>query len=289
MQSLNELVRNIADGKRAAHAFACEGIAGEARSAFVTALAQGLECTSEDEGARPCGRCPACRQVAAGTSLDVVHMNKSTGSGKTARAVYKVDDASTFIERLSMGAYGRYLIGIIDDADSMSEVVQNKLLKTLEEPGENTVIILAVSNRDNLLSTVRSRCSDIRISDYLNTDREMYGAADEDQDMLHAGGAVTSEKQLQTMKELSGLIRDRKSNFYEFRNLMDKNIKSREEALLFLDILEDDLRDTLRNDERLGVRKESAAGIELASIARMDIRREMAYSKALRRLYLEFR
>ena len=108
MQSINELVMNITEGARAAHAFACEGRAGEARRAFINDLAAGLLCTSPEAGARPCGRCPSCLQAAAGTSLDIVRMSRSTGASKTGRETYRVDDAAAFIERLSMGSYGRH-------------------------------------------------------------------------------------------------------------------------------------------------------------------------------------
>lgn len=276
MRELNKLVKNITDGTRAAHAFIVEGRAGEERNSFVTALAQGLECTDPDENHRPCRICPSCRQVAAGTSLDVVRMNKSTGSGKTARTTYKVDDAAEFIERLAMGAYGRYLIGIIDEADSLSEVIQNKLLKTLEEPGRNTILILAASNRDNLLSTVRSRCSDIRLAEYCGGDSE------------NADIQVTAR----SITEVSNMLRDRNCRFHEFRTAVDKHIKSREDALMLLDSFEDDMRQSLHES---GIHGEHASAqiaarnIEAAAVARMDIRREMTYSKALKRLFLELR
>ena len=274
-QELGRLVMSIADGTRAAHAFVIEGAAGEARRDFVNALAQGLECTSPDEGTRPCGICPACRQVAAGTSLDVVHMQKSKGSGKTARESYKVDDASEFIERLNMGAYGRYLIGIIDDADSLSEAIQNKLLKTREEPGPQTLILLAASNRDNLLSTVRSRCSDIRLSDMGMPEEELAPGEESD------------------YSDLIRMLEDRRCRFHEFRATLDKKIKSKEESLAFLDQFEDDLRQQMASmaghpADRAALQN-VAQGIELAAVTRMDIRREMAYGKALRRLFLELR
>ena len=310
MHTINDLVRNITNGGRAAHAFACEGMAGEARDAFVLGLVQGLECVCEDEGGRPCGKCPSCRQVAAGTSLDVVRMNKSQGSGKTSRPTYKVNDASEFIDRLSMGAYGRFLIGIIDDADSMSEVVQNKLLKTLEEPAPDTIIILAVSNKDNLLSTVRSRCSDVRIADYMpgtGTGAASQAATGDFQEGQDSRYEQLTDKQAEAYRQLAGMIMDRKSAFYEFRALLDKNVKSREEALLVLDVLEDNLRRCMTGgtgidaagiaaaedagviaDVNLGS-QEAAAYMELAATVRMDIRREMSHSRALKRLFLETR
>ena len=124
---LNSIIKSIAGGTSSAHAYIVEGRAVSAREEFINSLAMGLECLDPDAGARPCGHCSACRQVAAGSSMDVVRMQMSGKNG------YKVDDANAFSSRLDMGAYGRYLIGIIDDADSLSDIVQNKLLKTLED------------------------------------------------------------------------------------------------------------------------------------------------------------
>ncbi|MBQ6389908.1 MAG: hypothetical protein IJH90_09915 [Mogibacterium sp.] len=295
MQDINKLIADITDGARAAHAFAVEGRAGEARAAFIRQLAQGLECQAASVRARPCGVCPSCRQIAAGTSLDVIHMNKSQGSGRTARATYKVDDAGAFIERLGMGEYGRFLIGIIDDADSLSEVVQNKLLKTLEEPGPNTILLLGVSNRDNLLSTVRSRCSDIRMSDYAGFHADRSGNDTERPDSGNTGSSADPAQQ--AMQDIVRMLLDRKTAFHSYRTAIDKNIKSREEALSLLDLFEDELREQLFPDSGTAAHApgisltpaSAAACIELASVARMDMQNEMQFGKALRRLFLELR
>ena len=135
MRDIVELVENLRSGESAAHAYIIEGRSKEARNRFIGELISGLGCSS----------------------LDTVRMDMS---GKSA---YKVDDASAFSERLMMGAYGSFLAGIIDDADSMSEIVQNKLLKTIEEPHSSVVLLLGTSNPDHLLSTVRSRCMTLRV------------------------------------------------------------------------------------------------------------------------------
>ena len=277
MRNINDLVKNITEGTRAAHAFIIEGRSERGRSVFITSLAAGLECTSPDIGRRPCGSCPACRQAAAGTSMDIVRMSKSAGTGRSGRETYRVDDAAAFIERLSMGAYGRYLIGIIDDADMLSETIQNKLLKTLEEPAANTLILLGAANRDNLLSTVRSRCSDIRMADYVQDNgidddaaREEEKAAAEKSSALHRLADTTVSS----------------TAFFEFRASADKYLKTKEDALDFLDILEEDLRDwMIRGGEKSPA--DYARDIELLKICRMDIRREMNHSRAVRRLFLE--
>ena len=269
MQSIKELISSITDGSRAAHAFVIEGQNGEARSEFLSSLAAGLLCSHPDPAARPCGRCPACRQVAAGTSPDVIRMTKSISSGRSGRETYKTEDAAAFIERLSMGAYGRHLIGIIDDADLLSETIQNKLLKTLEEPSSGPIILLAASNRDNLLSTVRSRCAEVRL-------------ARSSQD--HDGQETDPEN----FEELINMIMREDTLFCDYRSMLDKTVKSREDAMSFLGGLESICRDhMLRSDA--GDSLKYASVIEMINTSRMDIRRDMNHTKALKRLFLEIR
>lgn len=275
MQTVHDLIENIAGGARAAHAFAVEGRSPEARSAFIGTLTAGLECTCEETGRRPCGKCPACLQVAAGTSMDVVRMSKSAGASKTGREVYRVTDASAFIERLSMGSYGRHLIGIIDDADTLSETIQNKLLKTLEEPAPDTILMLSVTNRDNLLDTVLSRVSCVRLADY-GLDGE---AAADDESRLTA-----------TLGPVAAMYADKSAAFHEVRSAIDKNVKSREDALALLDMMEDEFRSRMISsgsggDSRLS--EACAQAIEHINTARMDVRRDMNHSRALKRLFLE--
>ncbi len=268
MQSISDLIRNIGSG-RAAHAYIIEGRSGDPRDSFVQTLVSGLECDAEDPGARPCGSCPSCRQVAAGTCMDVVRMSKSTG--RSGNESYKTSDAADLIERLSMDPYGRYLIGIIDDADSLSETIQNKLLKTLEEPPGRTILLLTASNRDNLLETVRSRCSVIRLSDYAED----------------AGDGRQAVTEIHSTAEM---LISRKCRFCEFREAADKNIKSKEDAKLLLDALGDLAAEIMKDGAADRARaQEMARVIEISEKTRADIARDMNYSRALRRLYLELR
>lgn len=262
---MNGLIRDITDNARAAHAFIAEGRAGELRDEFVSRLISGLECTAQDAAQRPCGKCPSCRQIAAGSSMDIVRMSRTTS--KSGNSVYRADDAAAFIERLGMGSYGRFLIGLIDDADSMSEVVQNKLLKTLEEPADGTLLILAAANRDALLETVRSRCSVIRVSEYMGADEEE----------LRTAAAIA---------ETAELFMRPGCRFHEFRASLDKHIKSREDALQLLDAIED----TASQNMRAGISPAAMAQLAgLAETVRADILRDMNHAKALRRFFLESR
>ena len=262
MRSLSELINSINAGESSAHAYTIEGPSGKTRDSFVKELAAGLECLDGDAGSRPCGRCDACRQVAAGTSLDVVHMQMS---GKTS---YKTEDANAFAERLDMGAYGRYLIGIIDDAGSLSEIVQNKLLKTLEEPRQNVLLFLCTSNRDHLLSTVRSRCGGIRLADYTDVF---------DEEDAESREAVSAAAELLAQKD---------ALFCDYRESIEKNVKTKEDAQYLIDAAEDILRERMISGSDPAA---AAAGIELAERARSDTEQGMDKIRALKRLFLELR
>ncbi len=241
-----------------AHAFIVEGRTGETRDRFIRDFVKGLNCECAEVEARPCNSCASCRQIDAGTNMDIIHMDKS---GKTA---YKVEDAAAMMERLGMGSYGRHIIGVIDEADLLSESIQNKLLKTLEEPEEGAVIVLATTNRDNLLRTVRSRCNVVRIADY-----DGYSETND---------AIDSDEEIRDLADkLIG-----KEQFFTARAAIDKKIKSQEDAITLLGIMEDACRDKMVNNG-----SSWAGKVELIETARMDIYRGMQYGKALKRLFLE--
>lgn len=256
---LNAIIKSIAGGDSSAHAYIVEGKAGKGREDFIRDLSMGLECRCADVSSRPCGNCDACRQVAAGSSMDIVRMQMSGKNG------YKTEDANAFSSRLDMGAYGRYLIGIIDDADSLSETVQNKLLKTLEEPRPDVILLLGTSNPDHLLSTVRSRCSTIR----LQASQE---APDEDE-----SGKTEALRTAAAM--LCG-----EGAFCEFREAVEKCVKTRGDALMLIDEAEEEFRTRMKSGDMPAA---MADRLELCEKARVDIERDMDRNKALKRLRLE--
>lgn len=255
-RAVKGIIENITGGASSAHAYIVEGRSAQSRESVISEIAMGLECLDPDVSARPCGRCEACRQVAAGTSMDLIRMQMSGKKG------YNVKDAEPFVERLDMGAYGRFLIGIIDEADSLSETIQNKLLKTLEEPRGNVILLLGTSNRDRLLSTVRSRCSTI--------------GAD-------AGDADEETEAAENLRAAAEMLCGGRA-FHEFREVLEKSVKDRTDAPALISMAEDILRERMMSGDDPA---RMAAKLELCERARADIERDMDRSKALRRLFLE--
>lgn len=262
MKKLKDLIKSISDGGSSAHSYIVEGRSGKRRDDFLMRLVSCLECTDADVNNRPCGNCPACKQAAARTSPDIVYMQRSGKSG------YKVEDAVSFTERLGMRPYGRYLIGVIDEAELLSEILQNKLLKTLEEPLDNVILLLSTSRSDELLSTVRSRCSLIRIEEY-----DGYLGTED-------------ERSSEEMKEGVMLMLSEGRTFHKFREFAEKHIKTTEDAVEYIGLLEEDLREKMLSGAAKTDRVTDS--IEAAEKTAMDIGRGMDKNKALKKLYLEF-
>lgn len=256
---LNNIISNITAKDSFSHSYIIEEGEDEIRTDFIEKLVSGIECESEYPEKRPCGKCASCRQIAAGTSMDVYHMNMS---GKNS---YKTEDAVGMLDRLRMGSYGRYVIGIIDDADSLSEIIQNKLLKTLEEPEAGAIIILGSSNKDRLLKTVRSRCTVIRVSDY----------------KIHQEKEILKKENLHEIVEM---ITGGEFFFYELREKIAKNINTRQDAEELIGLLEDEYRHRMIYGTS---REDMVDAIDTAESALKDIKTGMDYNKALKRLVLE--
>lgn len=138
---------------RIAHAYMLTGIRGTGKTSTARILAKALNCTSSDKPtATPCGVCDNCRAIANGQFIDVVEIDAASHTG--------VDDVRDNI--LDAVQYrptnGRYKIYIIDEVHMLSNSAFNALLKTLEEPPEYVVFILATTEIHKVPITILSRC-----------------------------------------------------------------------------------------------------------------------------------
>ncbi|HCP45815.1 MAG TPA: hypothetical protein DIU15_07225, partial [Deltaproteobacteria bacterium] len=131
--------------------------AGLGKWALARVLAASLVC--EQSAGRGCGACDPCRQVSMGTHVDVWEEAPQGSSHKIG-----VDQVHELQRRLGFRRAGeRFRVVLIDEAGSMNVHAQNKLLKTLEEPPEGTVLVLCAVHPGQLLQTVRSRCQKINL------------------------------------------------------------------------------------------------------------------------------
>jgi DNA polymerase III subunit delta' len=153
---------------RLASSFLFAGPAGIGKRTFALKLAQAMLCPTWPELALdPCGSCPSCAQVAAGTHPDVIMIAKPEGKADIPVELLIGDREHRRQEGLchDLGmkpSIGGRKIAVIDDADYLNPAGANALLKTLEEPPPRSMLILIGTTPAKQLPTIRSRCQLIR-------------------------------------------------------------------------------------------------------------------------------
>jgi DNA polymerase-3 subunit delta' len=141
------------------HALLISGQPGLGKTAFADELARFLICETPVKGTHACGKCTGCTLFEAGNHPDFHSLSPEEDS-----RVIKVDQIRALSESLSMSRHGSgFKVAILDPADAMNINAANSLLKTLEEPTDNTVLVLVSARPGRLPATVRSRCQQVRI------------------------------------------------------------------------------------------------------------------------------
>jgi len=145
---------------RLAHALLFHGEERIGKRLVAKVLAQAVNCELEPpmSPSDACGVCRSCHQIASGTHPDVTIFTATSGKGETEQTR---EIESRFIYRPLVGT--RKIV-ILDNADLLRQEAANALLKTIEEPPPDSLIILVSSRPDSLLPTIRSRCQDIRFA-----------------------------------------------------------------------------------------------------------------------------
>lgn len=154
-QQWRHLIRQQAQG-RLPHALLLSGPAGVGKAAFASALAHLLLCHAPNDG-QPCGHCRSCELIASGHHPDRLFLTPEE-PGKAIR-VDQVRDVTGVLH--STAQQGGYRVMIMDPAEAMNVSAANALLKTLEEPGQDTLLILVCHQLGQLMPTIRSRCQRI--------------------------------------------------------------------------------------------------------------------------------
>jgi DNA polymerase-3 subunit gamma/tau len=134
---------------RVAHAYIFSGARGVGKTTTARILAKALNC-AKGPAAEPCNDCDSCREISAGSSMDVIEIDAASNRG--------IDQIRELREMVRYApASSRYKVVILDEAHMLTDEASNALLKTLEEPPDRVVFILATTEPDDLADTIRSR------------------------------------------------------------------------------------------------------------------------------------
>ena len=143
-------LRNALKNGQMAHAYLLTGIRGVGKTTIARLLAMVVNCDHPERG-EPCGACAACASISRGNNLDVQEMDAASHTG--------VDDIREILDSVRYPpATLKCKVYIIDEAHMLSRNAFNALLKTLEEPPDQVLFILATTEAEKLPVTVRSRC-----------------------------------------------------------------------------------------------------------------------------------
>ena len=146
-----QTLRNAIVEERVAHAYLFTGPRGVGKTTMARLLAKAVNCLEADPARRPCGSCAACVAIAEGRAVDVIEMDAASHTS--------VEDAREIIERVQFRpAEGRAKVYVIDECHQLSAAAFNALLKTLEEPPEHAIFILATTEVHKVPATILSRC-----------------------------------------------------------------------------------------------------------------------------------
>lgn len=195
-ESTVKALTNAIESGRIMHAYLFCGPRGTGKTSSARIFAKSLNCENGPT-VTPCGKCPGCLDVINSTPVDVIEIDAASNRS--------VEDARNILEKVQYAPlHGKYKIYIIDEVHMLTTEASNTLLKTLEEPPENVIFILATTESHKVLETIVSRCQRYDFRRITTSDivkRLTYIAKSEDI-------KITEEAILAVAKNAAGGMRD---------------------------------------------------------------------------------
>lgn len=165
INDVRESLKKIVASKNIPHALLFSGVRGTGKTSTARIIAKIINC--EDENS-PCGKCEQCISISNGTNIDVLEMDAASNRG--------IEDVRSLKDAVKLSpSKAKAKVYIIDEAHMLTLEASNALLKTLEEPPSHVYFILATTNPEKLIETIKSRTTEIvfRKASYEETKRSL--------------------------------------------------------------------------------------------------------------------
>ncbi len=167
-QSQWQQINQQISAKRLPHALFLQGNQGLGKAEFARSLASALLCQQPTHEHQACGSCSSCLLLAANTHPDLHYLKPiAADNTKSQKPVLniRIDDVRALCNKLNQTSqFAGYRVAILEQADQLTIAAANSLLKTLEEPGKEVLIILTSARAHRLPVTIRSRCQLLRFT-----------------------------------------------------------------------------------------------------------------------------
>jgi DNA polymerase-3 subunit gamma/tau len=163
-EHITKILKNAVKGNQLSHAYLFVGSRGTGKTSTARILAKAINCQEPTKDGNPCGECEICQSIDNGKFLDLIEIDAASNRG--------IDQIRELKEKIEFSpTEGKYKVYIIDEAHMLTKEAFNALLKTLEEPPEHVIFVLATTEVHKLPPTILSRCQ--RYDFRLGTDKEI--------------------------------------------------------------------------------------------------------------------
>jgi DNA polymerase III subunit gamma/tau len=202
-EHITKILKNAVKTNNLSHAYLFVGSRGTGKTSTARILSKAVNCLNPQKDGNPCAKCEICKSIEEGHFLDLIEIDAASNRG--------IDQIRELKEKIEFSpSEGKYKVYIIDEVHMLTREAFNALLKTLEEPPEHVIFILATTEPHKLPATILSRCQ--RYDFRLGTDDEIRG--------LLKG--VAKKEKLKIEKEaLELIVKNAKGSYRDALSLLD--------------------------------------------------------------------